>query len=59
MVPHEKRIHYYIQSLEAESTVFLLPGRQFISLFSRQVFVAEKVICFPQRGLTSDGEDVT
>ena len=56
MVPREEQIHYNIPSLEADSTVFLLPGRYFRPLF----FVAEKFIhlACPQRGLTSDLEDV-
>ena len=50
MVPHEERFHYYVRSLEAESPVFPLPGRQFRPLSSRQLFVAEKVIHFhPER----------
>ena len=49
MVPHEERNHYNIRSLEAESPVFPLPGRQFHPIFSRKVFMAEKVFHFPPR----------
>ena len=58
MVPHVERIHDYIRSLEAVSSVLPLPGRHFHPLFSRQFFVAESSSTSPQRELTSDGEDV-
>ena len=58
MVPHVERIHDYIRSLKAVSSVFPLPGRHFHPLFSRQFFVAESSSTSPQRELTSDGEDV-
>ena len=47
MVPHEERNRYHFRSPEAESPVFPFPGRQFRPIFSRQFFVAEKVIHFP------------
>ena len=58
MVPHEERNHYSIRSLEAESPVFPLPGCQFRSILADNFSWQKKSSTSPQRGLTSDGEDL-
>lgn len=58
MVAHEERTHYNIRSLEAESQYSLSQGANFAPFLADNFSRLKKSSTSPQRGLTSDGEDV-
>ena len=61
MVPHEDRNHYSIRSLEAERQNLqhsLSLDANVAPLLAENFLWQKKSSTYPQRGLTSDGEDV-